>query len=133
MTAPVELGAGALDETLKTLVGVHAHWYAVFEIVVVTVTVEGPGTRAAEVTGAELVAATEEDEVMGEEVATDDEATTDDEAAAEDEMDAAEETGAAEEVDAAEEVGAAEVEMVLTNRPPMMLELLLAPLTAFFR
>lgn len=121
MTAPVELGAGALDETLKTLVGVHAHWYAVFEIVVVTVTVEGPGAGVAEVTGAELVAATEEDEVMGEEVATDDEATTDDEAAAEDE------------VGAAKEVGAAEVEIVLTNRPPMMLELLLAPSTAFFR
>jgi hypothetical protein len=127
VTAPVELGAGALDEALKTLVGVHAHWYAVFEIVVVTVTVEGPGAGAAEVTGAELVAVIEEDKVMREEVATDDVA------AAEDEMDAAEETGAAEEVDAAEEVGAAEVEMVLTNRPPMMLELLLAPLTAFFR
>jgi hypothetical protein len=113
--APVELGAGALDEALKTLVGVHAHWYAVFEIVVVTVTVEGPGAGAAEVTGAELVAATDEDEVMPEEVATDDEAATEDEAAIEDEM------------------GAAEVEIVLTNRPPMMLELLLAPLTAFFR
>ena len=121
MIAPVELGAGALDEALKTLVGVHAHWYAVFEIVVVTVTVEGPGAGAAEVTGAELVAATDEDEVMPEEVATDDEAATEDEAAIEDEM------------GAAEEVGAAEVEIVLTNRPPMMLELLLAPLTAFFR
>lgn len=115
MTAPVELGVGALDEALRTLVGVHAHWYAVFEIVVVTVTVEGPGAGPAEVTGAELVAATDEDEVMREEVATDDEATTEDEAATED------------------EVGAAEVEIVLTNRPPMMLELLLAPLTAFFR
>ena len=72
-------------------------------------------------TGAELVAVIEEDKVMREEVATDDEATTDDEAAAEDE------------VGAAKEVGAAEVEIVLTNRPPMMLELLLAPLTAFFR
>ena len=109
MTAPVELGAGALDEALKTLVGVHAHWYAVFEIVVVTVTVEGPGAGAAEVTGAELVAATDEDEVMREEVATDDEATTED------------------------EMGATEVDIVLINRPPMMLELLLAPLTAFFR
>ena len=87
MTAPVELGAGALDEALKTLVGVHAHWYAVFEIVVVTVTVEGPGAGAAE----------------------------------------------EEEADATVEMGAAEVEIVLTNRPPMMLELLLAPLTAFFR
>ena len=115
MTAPVELGAGALDETLKTLVGVHAHWYAVFEIVVVTVTVEGPGAGAAEVTGAELVAATEEDEVMREEVATDDVAA------------------AEEEADATVEMGAAEVEIVLTNRPPMMLELLLAPLTAFFK
>lgn len=127
MTAPVELGAGALDEALKTLVGVHAHWYAVFEIVVVTVTVEGPGAGAAEVTGAELVAATDEDEVVREEVVTDDGATTEDETATEDEV------GAAEEVGVAEEVGAAEVEIVLTNRPPMMLELLLAPLTAFFR
>jgi hypothetical protein len=88
---------------------------------VVTVTVEGPGAGAAEVTGAELVAATDEDEVVREEVVTDDGTTTEDEAATEDEL------------VAAEEVGAAEVEIVLTNRPPMMLELLLAPLTAFFR
>jgi hypothetical protein len=115
VTAPVELGAGALDEALKTLVGVHAHWYAVFEIVVVTVTVEGPGAGAAEVTGTELVAATREDEAIREEVATDDVAA------------------AEEEADATVEMGAAEVEIVLTNRPPMMLELLLAPLTAFFR
>ena len=113
--APVGLAAGALDEELKTLVGVHAHWYAVLEIVVVTVTVEGPGAEAAEVAGAELVAAVEEDEVMREEVATD------------------EEVVAEEEVRVAEEVDAAEVEILLINRPPIMLELVLAPLTAFFK
>jgi hypothetical protein len=112
--APVGLAAGALDEELKTLVGVHAHWYAVLEIVVVTVTVEGPGAEAAEVAGAELVAAIEEDEVMREKVATD-------------------EVVAEEEVRVAEEVNAAEVEILLINRPPMMLELVLAPLTAFFK
>ena len=74
LVAPVGLAAGALDDAAgalddaarvlddaaKTLAGVHAHWYAVLEIVVVTVTVEGPGAGAAEVTGAELAATAEE-------------------------------------------------------------------------
>lgn len=86
MTAPVGLATGALNEVLRTPVGVHAHWYSVLEMVVVTVT-------AAE----------------GDEMATDD--------------------GAA----AEEEAGVTEVEILLTIRPPMMLALVLAPLTAFFK
>lgn len=44
----LEVGEGAAAEELetlgvKTLVGVQAHWYPVLEIVVVTVTVAGPG------------------------------------------------------------------------------------------
>jgi hypothetical protein len=112
-TAPVGLAAGALDDAVKTLVGVHAHWYAVLEIVVVTVTVEGPGAGAAEVARVELVATVEEEEA--EEAAADEEA------------------GAIDEAGAVDEAGTDDVDMVRTSRPPIMLLFVLEPVTALFK
>lgn len=169
LVAPVGLAAGALDDAAgaldaarvlddaaKTLAGVHAHWYAVLEIVVVTVTVEVPGAGAAEVTGAELAATAEEEEETEEEtrdeVDTGEEAATDEEAAMDEEAGAAEDAAADEEATADEEAGAIEdaaaeeeadamdealvadlVEMLRTSLPPIMLLFEPAALAALFR
>lgn len=138
LVAPVGFAAGALDDleevlddAAKTLAGVHAHWYAVLETVVVTVTVEGPGAGAAEVTGAELAAAEEKEGEIEEEMR--DEVTIDEEAAADEETAVDEDATADEEAGTVEEAGAAEVEMLRTSLPPIMLLFEPALLAALFR
>jgi hypothetical protein len=129
------MGEAAAAELEEMLVGVQ-DWYSVLEMVVVTVTepvfptvwVTVTFDGAAGVTAAELA--------TGEEVDAREELATAEELITEEELAIGEELAIAEELAPAEELAAAEVFETTARRislPPMMLLLMLAPVTAFFR